>query len=528
MKQTVAKKTRSAGSEPKPALAVRCAIYTRKSTEEGLEQEFNTLDAQRESGEAYVKSQVSAGWVVLSTAYDDGGYSGGNMDRPALKRLMSDVKAGLVDCVVVYKVDRLSRSLLDFSRIMEVFDEHQVAFVSVTQQISTANSMGRLMLNVLLSFAQFEREIIGERTRDKIAAARRKGKWSGGQPVLGYDIDPLGTKITVNEAEAMQVCTIFDLYIEHQSMITVLRELDRRGWLSKRWLTRKGPERGGNTFTKNSLHRLLTNVIYIGKVRYKDEVHPGEHPAIITDAVWKRTQTLLERNRRTGGAEVRNKFGAILKGLIRCKACNCAMVPSHTTRGQKRYRYYVCSNAQKRGWEKCPAKSIPAPEIERFVVDQIRRIGQDPDLIRETTAHAQAEVQKKLADLDVERRSLERDLAHWGVEIRNVNADVGPCRERGTVGDRLAELQNRVRAANERLAAVQEQARALSGKVLSHGEVADALAAFDPVWESLSPREQTRVVQLLVERVDYDGHKEKVAITFHAEGLRVFAEEQSK
>ena len=245
----------------------------------------------------------------------------------------------------------------------------------------------------------------------------------------------------------------------------------------------------------------------------------------MTNAVWQRTQTLLERNRRSGGAEVRNKFGAILKGLIRCTACDCAMVPSHTTRGQKRYRYYVCSNAQKRGWEKCPAKSIPAPEIERFVVVQIRRVGQSPELISATVAQAQAQVQKQLADFEVERRSLDRDLAHWNAEIRNVDADVGPGRCDSRVVARLADLNQRVRDANERVLEIQYQTTTLGGKLIGHGEVAEALAAFDPIWASLSPREQTRVVQLLVERVDYDGHRKKLAVTFHPDGIREFADE---
>jgi site-specific DNA recombinase len=207
---------------------VRCAIYTRKSTEEGLEQEFNSLDAQRESAEAYVKSQQHEGWTCLPDRYDDGGFTGGNIERPALRRLMADIEAGRIDCVVVYKVDRLSRSLLDFAQLMGKFDKHQIAFVSVTQQFNTTNSMGRLMLNVLLSFAQFEREIISERTRDKIAATRRKGKWCGGLPPLGYDV--VDTKLVLNQTEAEQVRAIFELYVQHEGLIGVVQELDARGW----------------------------------------------------------------------------------------------------------------------------------------------------------------------------------------------------------------------------------------------------------------------------------------------------------
>ena len=356
---------------------VRCAIYTRKSTEEGLDQEFNSLDAQREAGEAYIKSLQSEGWECLPTHYDDGGYTGGNMDRPALEKLMADIQAGDVDCVVVYKVDRLSRSLLDFAMMMGLFEQHKVSFVSVTQQFNTASSMGRLVLNVLLSFAQFEREIISERTRDKIAAARRKGKWSGGMPLLGYDIDPRGSRLVVNEAEAARVKAIFDLYLDHKSLIKASVELNRRGWLTKRWTTRKATERGGKPFNKTNLHKLLTNVTYLGKVRYKEEIHEGEHEAIIDAETWQRVQAVLSQNGRSGGVEGRNQFGALLKGLLRCVACDCAMSPTHSTKKNgKRYRYYVCTGAQTRGWTSCPSPSIPAGEIEQFVVNQICSVGQ--------------------------------------------------------------------------------------------------------------------------------------------------------
>ena len=298
---------------PKAVKTVRCAIYTRKSTEEGLDQEFSSLDAQRESALAYIKSQASQGWTCLKTHYDDGGFTGGNMERPALQRLLADIQAGEVDCVVVYKVDRLSRSLLDFARMMETFEQHHVAFVSVTQQFNTAHSMGRLVLNVLLSFAQFEREIISERTRDKIAAARRKGKWSGGMPLLGYDVDPKGSKLVVNAEEARQVQAIFALYLECGGLIATVQELAKRGWKNKRWQTRKGLVRGGSFFTKASLHHLLTNVVYRGKVKYKKEVHPGEHQAIVDPQVWQQVQEKLSR--QTGSRE-RLPSGALLKGLL--------------------------------------------------------------------------------------------------------------------------------------------------------------------------------------------------------------------
>ena len=294
----------------KQTRTLNCAIYTRKSTEEGLDRDFNTLDAQRESAEAYIKSQENEGWVCLPDRYDDGGYTGGNMERPALKALIRDIEDGKVDCVVVYKVDRLSRSLMDFAKMLEVFERKSVAFVSVTQQFNTTNSMGRLMLNVLLSFAQFEREIISERTRDKMAAARRKGKWGGGLAALGYDNDREGRKIVVNEDEAAQVRGTFELYLECQSIIQTIKEIDRRGWRNKLTVTKSGKERGGRRFDKSSLFKLLTNVAYLGKVRYKEEIHEGEHDAIVPIELWEKVQKQLKHNGRTGGIMVRNKFGA--------------------------------------------------------------------------------------------------------------------------------------------------------------------------------------------------------------------------
>lgn len=514
-------KTRKA---PPPRPTVRCAIYTRKSTDEGLDQEFNSLDAQRESGEAYIKSQAHEGWTCLADHYDDGGFTGGNMDRPALRRLLADIEAGKIDCVVVYKVDRLSRSLLDFAKMMETFEKHQVSFVSVTQQFNTATSMGRLVLNVLLSFAQFEREIISERTRDKIAAARRKGKWAGGHPLLGYDIDPRGFKLIVNEDEAVRVRAIFELYLEHEGLVPVIEELDRRGWVNKRWTARKGRERGGQPFTKTSLHKLLTNVVYIGKIKYKDEVHDGEHAAIVEPSIWQRVQALLQRNGRTGGAAVRNKFGALLKGILRCVPCGCAMTPTHATKnGTKRYRYYVCSSAQKRGWHTCPSKSIPAGEIERFVVEQIKCIGKDAAVLHETIAQARVQGRARVAELEAERHGLERELQKWNGEVRKLVEQIAPDDRNTPAVSRLADLQERIRNAERRATEIREQVIALSRELVDEREVARALSVFDPVWDSLTPREQARIVQLLVERVDYDGAKGKVAITFRPSGIKTLA-----
>jgi len=270
-----------------------------------------------------IASQKAEGWVALPDRYDDGGYTGANIERPALRHLLDDIEDGRIDCVAVYKVDRISRSLLDFARMMETFEKHQVSFVSVTQHFNTATPMGRLILNILLSFAQFEREIIGERIRDKIAASRQKGKWTGGTPILGYDVDRSNgsPKLVINPAEVSRVRQIFEMYLEHGTLLSAVAELDRHGWRSKVWTTRAGKRRGGLPIDKCRLHGILTNVLYVGKIRHKKEVYAGEHEAIIPENLFRRVQARLQQNRNAGNVELRNRCGALLRRLLYCKAC---------------------------------------------------------------------------------------------------------------------------------------------------------------------------------------------------------------
>ena len=491
---------------PKP---VRCAIYTRKSTEEGLEQEFNSLDAQREAAEAFVASQRHEGWVALPDRYDDGGFSGGTLDRPAMQRLMADVEAGKVDAIVVYKVDRLSRSLLDFARVMEVLDRHGCSFVSVTQQFNTTHSMGRLTLNILLSFAQFEREIISERTHDKMSAARRKGKWVGGRMLLGYDLGAERGKLVVNEAEAAQVRRIFRLFIEKGSILATARELNRRGWGRKSWVSKRGRACGGRPWDKANVRALVTNPAYIGMVAYKGETFPGEHEAILDQATWDAAQALLARNRRECSAGVRNKHGALLRGLLWCGSCGVAMHHHYAKKGEGRlYRYYVCHHALKRGWDACPTGSVPAGEIERFVVDQIRAIGRDPALAADVAARARAQAEADVQALRDEDAALRRSL-------RKAARDVAECVGGPDSTRRLADLQDRTRAAEGRLG---EIADALTSALEVTGEaVHAALAAFDGPWDAMPVADRCRLLSLLIERVTYDG--QTISITFRQNGF---------
>ncbi|OWK39940.1 recombinase family protein [Fimbriiglobus ruber] len=503
---------------------VRCAIYTRKSTDEGLDQAYNSLDAQRDAGEAYVRSQAGDGWQAIPDRYDDGGFGGGSTDRPALRRLLADISAGKVDAVVVYKVDRLSRSLLDFAGLMHTFDQHKVSFVSVTQQFNTATSMGRLVLHVLLSFAQFERELIGERTRDKIAATRRKDKWAGGWPVLGYDVDPVARKLIVNPVEAGRVRVIFALYRDHGSLLPVVDELARRGWRTKAWTTKAGAAKGDRPFTRTGLYQTLTNVVYAGKVRHKDAVHPGEHEAIITADVWEKVQTQLARSGKAGGVAEPARFGAILQGLLRCRPCGCAMTPTHATRGAKKYRYYVCNAAQKKGWRTCPSKTVPAAQMEDLVVAQIRGIGKDPALVREVIEQARQQSADRVAELTRERKGVAAELKALHAEVAAVSARLGTGDDGPGLG-RLVDLHARVAAAEGRARELDDQLQTARADAIDPAVAASALAAFDPVWGTLTPQEQGRVLRLLVDRVEYDGGRGKVGIAFRPAGLAALGTE---
>ncbi|HRT93994.1 MAG TPA: recombinase family protein [Planctomycetota bacterium] len=505
---------------------VRCAVYTRKSTDEGLEQDFNSLDAQRECAEAYIMSQRSEGWVALPDRYDDGGFSGGNMERPALQRLLGDIELGKVDCVAVYKVDRLSRSLLDFARIIEVFDQHGVSFVSVTQQFNTATSMGRLILNVLLSFAQFEREMIAERTRDKMHAARRKGKWIGGFPPLGYDVDPNGGRLVVNPSEAEQVREIFRLYLDYQSLGQVAQLLNARGWTSKSWTTRKGKRHDGHPWDKSRLFRLLTNAVYVGKVAFKGEMLGGEHEAIIPECDWQRARELLDHNGRNGGADVRNRYGALLKGLLRCAACDAPMTHAYTRKGNKLYRYYVCSKAQEKGWKACPTRSVSAGQIEQFVVARIRDIVKDPALVAQTLATLGEERADAIEALRQEASRIKGDLQRLQNEKRSLITAAANDEVTGkALAEKLKGLQERLACVERRQTEVNEQLIALERAAINEGSLRAALSLFAPVWEQLFPREQCRIMRLLIKRVDYDGSRGALDVIFRDSGIKALAEE---
>ncbi|MCZ8140263.1 MAG: recombinase family protein [Acetobacteraceae bacterium] len=414
---------------------LRCAVYTRKSSEEGLDMEFNSLDAQREACEAFIASQRAEGWVLVHDRYDDGGISGGTLERPALKRMIADIEAGLIDVVVVYKIDRLSRSLIDFTKLVEVFDAHSVTFVSVTQSFNTTTSMGRLTLNILLSFAQFEREVIGERIRDKVAASRKRGIWMGGFVPLGYDVRD--RKLLVNEAEAVLVRRIFQGFAELESCMKLVHALRAEGATTKR----------GKPLNKNDVYRILTNRVFLGEAVHKGNSYPGEHDAIITQAQWDAVQAILKINPRIRINRSRNTTAPLLRGLIFDSDGN-AMSPSHSRgRSGKRYRYYVSQALLKGPMQERPAIArLPAGQIEAAVTDQVRALLRQPEML----------------------------VGTW-------------------------------RAARGMAPEVTEQ------------EVRLAMERIEPLWDELFPAERTRIVRLLVERVDV--RAEGAAVRLRLDGL---------
>ena len=353
----------------------RCAIYTRKSSEEGLEQDFNSLHAQREACEAFIKSQHGEGWRLVRAAYDDGGFSGGTMERPALQRLLADIRERVIDVIVVYKVDRLTRSLADFAKMVELFDAHAVSFVAVTQQFNTTSSMGRLTLNVLLSFAQFEREVTGERIRDKIAASKRRGMWMGGTVALGYDVSD--HRLVINPAEAETVKGIFQRYLELRSVRLLKDDLDRRGIISKIRLSRNGNRSGGKAFSRGALYELLSNPVYIGEIRHRKERHPGQHEPIMDRELWERAQRQLRDQAARCRTRATKAGPSPLAGKLFDEDGECLYVAG-AAKGERRYRYYVSrrlvtgsADKVRNGWR------LSGPEIERTVAVAARQLLND-------------------------------------------------------------------------------------------------------------------------------------------------------
>ncbi len=482
--------TPAPGSETK-----RCAIYTRKSTTMGLEQEFNSLDAQRESGLAYIQRQT--GWKVVDERYDDGGFTGANTDRPAFTRLLADVEAGKIDVIVVYKVDRLSRSLLDFAKMMERFTAAGVSFVSVTQNFSTADAMGRLTLNMLMSFAEFERSMISERTRDKIAASRRKGKWTGGPVPFGYSVKD--KKLLVNEVEAQIVREAFTLFLQHRQMAMVARTLTERGLLPR---GSSRPPDEGLRWSKDAIARVLRNPLYAGFMMYGEELHPGEHPRLIDESTFRHAERILAGT----GRELRftgTNPDYVLRGLLRCGLCREAMCPGSTTKNGKVYRFYRCSKRDKHGKEACRARPLPAGALEDFVAQRITAATADGTLAVHVKAALDARIDGKRKAIEKIRADLPGRVAAASVNASKYTEELGKFegRARELVEAKLRAETDRLVAAERQLAETERDRLDLEVADAEAKWIADALRDFARIWTAMTPENQGRLLRALVAAV---------------------------
>lgn len=484
----------------------RCAIYTRKSVEDGLEQEFNSLDAQREAGENYIASQKHNGWICLPERYDDGGWSGGNMERPALKQLIADIAAGKIDTVVCYKIDRLSRSLIDFAEMQTVFTKYNVNFVSVTQEINTNSSSGRMMLNILMTFAQFEREVIAERVRDKIAASKKRGKFCGGVPVLGYMPDPRTKKLYIVEEEAQTVRILFEKYLIFGSLKTVVHEANLLGLKTKEWISSKGRKHIGKPWDTGTLYRILSNPIYAGYIRHYNEQYEGEHEPIISRETWTKAQAIMRGNGCV--TPRRRSAGQPFTGLVKCGHCHCAMTPTYTKQHGKKYCYYICQASTKNPDHICPLKRIPAGDLEQAVLRQLSGLFRAPSILRETLAAVR-----------------EREVVMRNDLVKNCDSLQAQLNElKKTALDGEADFEE-IKKAGERLVEVKQQLRTLKEPVCEE-EVIAALSDTAGLWNFLFPGARRELLRLLLRSIEI--FEDRISLTLNPDGLGELTSEMSQ
>ena len=494
---------------------VRVAVYTRKSTDEGLDQAFNSLDAQRQAVEAFVASQRGEGWQALPERYDDGGFSGANTARPAFQRLLKDIAAGRVDVIAVYKIDRLSRSLLDFMQLMKLFEQHGVTFVSVTQQFNTTTSAGRFTLNLLASFAEFERAMISERTRDKMSATRRKGMRCGGPVPFGYSV--VDKKLVIDEPEAARVREIFAYFLDRRSIMSTVEELNRRGWQTKT----------GKPWDTSAVRRLLRSAVYSGQVEYQGELYPGAHQAIVEPETWSAAcdalRDSIERHRSQSATP------ALLGGLLRCGVCGKRMRRTYVQKRGRRFQSYVCGTYLERGAAACPGSRVPLARIESFVVEKIRAIGHDPSLLAETIATAKRQLEEKRPELDAELKKLAADSKRLGTERENILGAIthGGAGVPALVG-RLGEIEEAIAKSLERESAVRAELAKTESDAIDEHDLRKALAEFDEIWAALFPAERARVMALLIEEIRFNAADKSVEIAFRPEGVRMLGQSNEK
>ncbi len=509
--------------EQKPTTLL-CAVYTRKSTDENLNTGFTSLDSQREYCQAFVKSREGEGWRVHAEEYNDPGFSGGNMNRPGLRKLLADARARKFQVVVCYKYDRLSRNTKDFLQILEVFDRSGVAFVSVTQPIDTTSSVGRLMRSILMDFSQFEREMIAERTRDKLHAMAQKGKRTGGWPVIGYNIDSENRKLSVNAEEGLCVREMFEAYLRTLSLSQAAQYLNEKGYRMKEWITHSKKRRGGQKFNKASLWYLLQNPLYVGKITHRRQVLPGEHEAIISQEIFDAAQKALRAN----GNGTKNKHvqerkrDFLLRGLMECATCKTSMTPSsalpRSRRGvsYERFYYYKCLSVVKMNKSACKIRHVSAKSIEEYVVKRLELLSENQEIVEQIVAEAQSTTSQELPIKRDERKRLAAELGKLELQAKSlvmVLADEGPTSSmRSYVRDQLAEIEAKKQESGPRVASLDLEIERLEKRQIDANVVRRNLGNFLKLFAKMSGDERQEMMGLLVGRVIYDGEKSRVRI----------------
>ncbi len=491
------------------AVQIPAAIYARKSTDAKLEQQVNSISVQCAAARSFIESQKHQGWYCIDEELSDNNQSGATLKRPALRRLMQLIKKGKVKVVVVNRLDRISRSLSQFLELMTFFEEHGVALVSVTQNINTSTPMGRLMLSIIMSFSEFERELICERVTERMYAARKNGQFLGGRPVLGYNIKPEGRALEIDEIEAIRVREIFELYLELRSIKAVVLELKKRGWKNKQWVTREGKVIGGTDFTASTLHNLLKNQIYTGKVTLKGEIYEGQHNGIVDPDIFARVQSMLANNDVQKGNRNRNSHDALLKGLLKCKSCGTAFVHAGTKKKSKYYRYYTCSNKRLNGAHACPSPSIPAGEIENLVTEQLMSIGTNPEL--------QEMVHRQLAEaMDAKQATSARAKKTATQQLNRITKELASSREFGASESLILHLEQKRQEAENALENAEKDA---TWHQPSKEDVIAVVRDMAGLWPMFNTGEKCAFVKTLIRQVEYDAVEGSITLHFNDEGF---------
>jgi len=517
-----------------------CAIYTRKSTDENLRGDFTSLDSQREYCEAFIKSREAEGWRAFPVEYNDPGFTGGNMDRPGLKKLLADAKQGKFQGVVSYKYDRLSRNTKDFIHILETFDRNGIVYISVTQPIDTSSSVGRLMRSILVEFSQFERELISERTRDKRAAMARKGKWPGGQPVMGYDIDAETKRLVVNAAEAKLVRLLYETYLKTKSLSQTAILLNKQGFRMKKWTTRGGNVRGGRRFNKTNLDYVLLNPVYIGKIRHKDDIHEGEHKAIVDAEVFQRVVRQLAANGRKHTSPNQDKHNFLLRGLVRCGTCGQQMTPNFAYSKGRKYFYYKCVSVNKLDKSACPTRSAPARELERLVLDRLAFLGKNTRVVEDIVERAR---RMTCSELPAKKRQKVQAIAEIGRLEADVSNITGILAAQGQAApqfralmDKLGQVQTRREELEKHVQKIECEIIELETRQIDAEIIRRNLENFSRSFPRLTVQHQKELMALLIEEIIYDPQKSKMKLTlrplpdlgFEVVGDRVSFDERLK